>query len=141
MMFSQVAPAILAGYITFGPKVDDEPWWKWTAGALAGEFAGGFPMLREAYSAVVEGHDSAGLPPWIKAVTDIATVPKDIIKGDAKHPIKDVGNAAGLFLPGLGQAGATSQFLYDEKTGAQSATTVGEWIRGLQSGKAAPPQR
>jgi hypothetical protein len=55
---------------------------------------------------------------------------------EAKHPIKDVGNAVGLLLPGAGQLGSTTQFLYDEKTGEQSAETLGEWVRGVMAGHA-----
>ena len=139
-MMAQIAPAILAGYITFGPKVDNEPWWKWLAGVIGGEFAGGLPMLREAYSAIAEGHSDAGLPPWMRAITDIAKAAKSVAKGaegePVKHPIKDVGNAAGLFLPGLGQASSTAQFLYDVHTGKQQPVTVGEWLRGISTGKA-----
>lgn len=141
-MMSQIVTGMLAGYITFGPKVDDEPWWKWVGGCIAGEYAGMVPVMRDIYSAVVEGHGSAGLPPYIKTATELAVAVKSIAKGDeAKHPIKDVGNAAGLFLPGLSQAGATTQFMYDEHTGEQSAQTVDEWVHGVMSGKAERPKK
>jgi hypothetical protein len=98
------------------------------------------PMVREGWSAGVEGFSSAGLPPWIRALTDTAKVAKDVVKAskgeEVKNPIKHIGNAAGLLLPGLGQIGSTSQFLYDEDTGKQHAETVGEWIRGVMTGAA-----
>jgi hypothetical protein len=136
-MMAQVVPAIMAGWVTFGGPNDQESWLGWAFHHIGGEFAGMLPMVREGWSATVEGFTSAGLPPWIRALTDIVKVGKDVAKGDeAKHPIKDVGNAAGLLLPGLGQAGSAVQFLYDEFTGKQHAETVAEWIRGVMSGTA-----
>ena len=139
-LFAQVVPALMAGYITFGPKVDDQPWWVWAGKNIAGEMAGTVPMVREAFSALVEGRESSGMPPWIRALTDTFKAGKAVIKGaegePVKAPVKAVGNAGGLLLPGLGQAGATTQFLYDVKTGEQSPHTVGEWLRGVMSGNA-----
>ena len=138
-MMTQIVPAMLAGWVTFGAKKDNEPWYKWLAGVIGGEFSGEVPMVREAYQAVVEGRDSAGLPPWMDALKDIFKVGKDAVQHTTpKQPIKDAGNAAGLFLPGLGQAGSTTQFLYDAHTGAQQPHTVGEWARGLTTGHAVP---
>ena len=139
-LFAQVVPAIMAGWVTFGGPNKDETWAGWMLHHIGGEFAGMLPMVREGWSAGVEGFSSAGLPPWIRALTDTVKVVKDTVrevKGEeVKSPIKHVGNAAGLLLPGLGQAGSTAQFLYDEVTGKQHAETVAEWVRGVMSGTA-----
>ena len=136
VMMSQIAPAIMAGWVTFGGPNKDESWLGWAFHHIGGEFAGMLPMVREAWSSAVEGRESAGLPPWIRALTDVHKAGKSVAQGEkAKHPIKDVGNAAGLLLPGLGQAGATSQFLYNVGKGDDHPTTVSEWLRGIMSGK------
>ena len=139
-LFAQVVPAIMAGWVTFGGPNKDESWAGWMLHHIGGEFAGMLPMVREGWSAGVEGFSSAGLPPWIRALTDTVKVVKDTVKEvhgeEVKNPIKHAGNAAGLLLPGLGQAGSTTQFLYDEITGKQHAETVGEWVRGVMSGTA-----
>lgn len=135
-MMAQIAPAIMAGWVTFGGPNKDESWLGWAFHHIGGEFAGMLPMVREAWSAIVEGRESAGMPPWIRALTDTHKAIKSVAQGEkAKHPIKDVGNAAGLLLPGLGQAGATGQFLYNVGKGDDHPTTVGEWLRGIMSGK------
>ena len=139
-LMAQVVPAVMAGWVTFGGPNENETWAGWMLHHIGGEFAGMLPMVREGWSAGVEGFSSAGLPPWIRALTDTTKAVKSVVKGaegePVKHPIKDVGNAAGLLLPGLGQAGSTTQFLYDVVKGEQQPETVGEWIRGVMSGKA-----
>lgn len=127
--------ALAAGIVAKSPK--EGHWLKWAAESLGDELAGTVPMMREAYEVVFHGWTSAGLPPWLRAVTAVGKVGKDVVtRKPVKAPIKDVGNAAGLFLPGLGQAGATAQFLYDEHTGKQRAETVEQWLRGLSRGDA-----
>ncbi len=137
---AQLVPAIMAGWVTFGGPKDEESPLGWFFHHIAGEFAGMLPMVREGWSAVVEGHASAGLPPWIRALTEGFVAAKSVVKGangdPVKHPIKDVGNAAGLLLPGLGQGGSTAQFLYDVGNKRQEPETVGEWIRGVMTGQA-----
>lgn len=139
-LFAQVVPAIMAGWVTFGGPNKDETWAGWMLHHIGGEFAGMLPMVREGWSAGVEGFSSAGLPPWIRALTDTVKVVKDTVKEvhgeEVKNPIKHVGNAAGLLLPGLGQVGSTTQFLYDEVTGKQHAETVADWVRGVMTGTA-----
>jgi hypothetical protein len=139
-MMAQVVPAMMAGWVTFGGPNENESYLGWAFHHLGGEFAGMLPMVREAWSAGVEGYSSAGLPPWIRAITDTVKVARDVareVKGEeTTNAIKHAGNAGGILLPGLGQAGSTTQFLYDELTGKQQAETVGEWVRGVMSGKA-----
>ncbi len=136
-VMAAIVPGLITGVIV-GAKKDDEAWWEWAAKSIGGELAGMVPLLRDAYNMIVEGFDKSGMPPYVKAANDLHQVGKDIVhtaKGEEnKHPIKDVGNVVGYMLPGASQAGATAQFLYDEKTGKQHATTVGQWIRGLMSG-------
>ena len=141
---AQLVPAVIAATVTYGGVKTGESVLGWLGKSIFGEFSGMLPMVREAYSAVVEGHDSAGLPPWLRAITDFykgaKTAEEEAQGKDKKHPIKDVGNAAGLFLPGLGQAGATTQFLYDVATGKQHPQTVADWLRGIQSGNSEAPK-
>jgi hypothetical protein len=138
VMAAQIVPALLIGAVV-GHKKDDQSYLSWALENIGGEFAGMLPMVREAYQDVIEGRTDAGIPPWLKALTEIHQVVKDVEKEHAgetpKHPIKDVGNAAGLLLPGLGQGGATAQFLHDEIRGEQHAQTVSEWIHGLMTGQ------
>jgi hypothetical protein len=140
VFMAQIVPAIMAGWVTFGGPKDDESWLGWAFHHIGGEFAGMLPMVREGWSAVVEGHESAGAPAWIRALSDLWKPVGDVVKNaegkEVKHPIKDVGNAAGLFIPGMGQAGATTQFLVDVSNGEQEPRTVADWIRGVMSGKA-----
>lgn len=137
VMMAQVVPALMAGWVTFGAPDEnkDESGLGWAFHHIGGEFAGMLPMVRDAWSLAVEGRDNAGAAPWIRVLSDIHKAGTSIAKGeDAKHPIKDVGNVAGLLLPGLGQGGATAQFLYDVSTGEQHPETVGQWVRGAMSG-------
>lgn len=137
-MMSMIVPAMVAGLVTYGaPEADKAK--KWLFNSIGGEYAGMLPMVREAFAAF-EGHDSAALPAWMRAITDTgkaaATVGKLTNDENVKHPIKTIGNAAGLIVPGLGQAGSTTQFLYDVMKGNQQPETVGEWIHGISTGEA-----
>lgn len=137
-MMAQIAPAALAGYITFGGPTKDQTWAGWLFHNILAEYAGFLPMVREAWSAIAEGHESAGMPPWIRALSSAAKAGKDVAKGakgePLKHPIKDAGDALGLFVPGLGQAGATTQFLADVNGGKQRPQDVADWVHGVTSG-------
>ncbi|WP_417070836.1 hypothetical protein [Niveibacterium terrae] len=133
---AQIVPGIAAGWVSFGGPNEDESYLMWAFHHIAGEFAGMIPLVRDAFSAA-EGRRDAGQVPLFRAISDSYKVAKDASHpSEAKQPIKNFGNVAGLVLPGLGQVGSTSQFLYDEATGAQQAETVGEWARGVMSGKA-----
>lgn len=132
-----IVPGLVVGAVVEGIK-EGQPWWEWAAGSIAGEYAGMVPQLREAYAQVVKGWHQSGLPPWLKALVELAKPAVDVKKAaegeNVKAPIKDTGNAAGLFLPGLSQIGATTQFLYDVHAGEQTPQTVWDWARGISSG-------
>ena len=133
-VMTMIVPALLIGYVLEGGPSEDEPWWEFAAKAIGSEYAATVPIIRDAYNYFIKGYQSTGLPPWFQTMGTF-TRPVRILEGkNVKYPIKDIGNAAGLLLPGLSQAGATSQFIVDYARGKQEPETVSEWMRGIMKG-------
>jgi hypothetical protein len=135
-MCSIIAPALAAGLVEHHKK--DEGWAEWAAKAITGEVAGMVPLVRDAWNAV-RGYPSAGLAPLMQTLSYAAKPFKDA--WDAAHgktvkaPIKDLGNAIGLALPGAGQIGTTLQYAADWKSGKQQPKNVVDVARGLALGQ------
>jgi hypothetical protein len=135
-LMAMIVPALWAGALANHKK--EEGWAKWAAGAIAGEYAGMVPMLRDAWSAV-EGYHSAGMPSYMSALGAIAKPAQDVAKlarGEpVKSPIKDVGNAIGLAIPGAGQVGTSLQYVADVHGGKERPHNVLDVARGVALGQ------
>lgn len=135
-MMAMIVPAVWAGVLG-GEFGDNEPWWKGVEKSIAGEYAGCVPMVRDAYHAL-EGYHSAGMPPWMSAMGALAKPIHDVVDvaqgKEVKHPIKDLGNSIGLFIPGLGQIGTSAQYLTDVVTGKEHPKGAGEFLKGTAFG-------
>lgn len=135
-MGSIIAPALAAGLVEHHKK--DEGWAEWAGKAITGEVAGMVPLVRDAWNAV-RGYPSAGMAPLMQTLSYGAKPFKDA--WDAAHgktikaPIKDVGNAIGLAIPGGGQAGTTLQYAADWQSGKQHPKNVADVARGLALGQ------
>jgi hypothetical protein len=134
-MAAGILPAIWTGWLA--GEFQDEPWWKAAGKSILGEAAGMVPFARDAWHAI-EGYHSAGLPPWMSAMGAVAQPVHDVLdvaegKG-VKHPIKDLGNAVGLAIPGLGQLGTSAQYLSDYATGKERPKSTVEFLSGLAHG-------
>jgi len=135
-MMAMIVPALWAGALE--SHHGDERWIKWAAGAITGEYAGMVPFAREAWSAI-KGYPSAGVPAYMSAMGAIAKPAQDAYKlatgGQVKAPIKDLGNAAGLLIPGLGQIGTTLQYAADVHSGKEQPHGAVDVARGLTLGQ------
>jgi hypothetical protein len=135
-MMAMIVPALWAGALAKPDK--KEGWAKWAAKAITGEYAGMVPMLRDAWSAV-EGYSSAGVPSYMSVLGTVAKPAQDIYKAahgkEVKAPIKDVGNAIGLMIPGAGQVGTSLQYAADVKSGKQQPKNALDVARGFALGQ------
>jgi hypothetical protein len=135
-MMAMIVPALWAGALAEHKR--EGGWIKWAAGAIAGEYAGMVPMARDAWSAI-EGYHSAGLPAYMSALGAVAKPLEDVYKvakgGAVKAPIKDLGNAIGLAIPGAGQVGTSLQYAADMHSGTQQPKNAVDVVRGLALGQ------
>ncbi len=139
-LMASIVPALAAGVVEKQHK--GESWAMWAAKAITGEFAGMVPGLRDAWSAI-KGFPDAGISPLMRALSSAGKPFKDA--WDAAHgkrpkaPIKDIGNAVGLLIPGAGQIGTTLQYAADVKTGKQHPKNAADVARGLAFGQGNEP--
>lgn len=133
-----VVPALWAGVIQNGwPSKDD--WGKWGAEALASEGAGMLPFGRDVY-AFLAGYQHAGIvgvENWLQAVAQPAKDVATAAKGKpVPNAIAHVADAAGmgLHIPGLGQIGHSTQYLYNVHTGKERPKNAGELAEGVLLG-------
>ncbi|MGF6764070.1 hypothetical protein P3T24_004401 [Paraburkholderia sp. GAS33] len=135
-LMAMIVPALWAGVLAKPDK--KEGFVKWAAGAIGGEYASMVPMMRDAWSAV-QGYSSAGMPAYMSALGAIAKPAQDVIHAaegkPVKAPIKDLGNAIGLAIPGAGQVGTTIQYAADVKSGKQKPNNPIDLARGLVLGQ------
>jgi hypothetical protein len=135
-MGSIIVPALAAGLVEHHKK--DEGWGEWAAKAITGEVAGMVPLVRDAWNAV-RGYPSAGMAPLMQTLSYGAKPFKDAWEAahgkTIKAPIKDLGNAIGLAIPGAGQIGTTLQYAADWKAGKQQPKNVADVARGLALGQ------
>ncbi|MDI1301948.1 MAG: hypothetical protein PSX71_08595 [bacterium] len=124
-------PAMAAGWVANEFK-DGDPWWDGVIKSMVGEAAGSLPILRDAYHAA-EGYSSAGVMPYMSAIGTFAKPIHDAWDAahgkEVKHPIKDLGNGIGLFIPGGGQLGTSAQYLSDVIHGKENPQGAGEFLK------------
>jgi hypothetical protein len=135
-MMAMIVPALWAGALAEQKKAENG--FKWAAGAIAGEYAGMVPMVRDAWAAI-EGYRSAGLPAYMSAMGAVVKPGQDVVKAangkDVKAPIKDLGNAIGLAIPGAGQIGTSLQYLADVHSGKAQPHNALDVARGVLLGQ------
>lgn len=135
-MMAMIVPALWAGVLAKPDKKDG--WAAWSVKAIGGEAAGMVPMMRDAWSAI-EGYSSAGMPAYMSALGAIAKPAQDIYHAaqgkEVKAPIKDLGNAIGLAIPGAGQVGTSLQYATDMYSGKQQPKNAVDVVRGLALGQ------
>jgi hypothetical protein len=137
-----IVPALWAGLLTHGSPTDDknkDHIGHWFAQALGGEAAGMVPFVRDAYN-FIEGYRGAGLngiESWLSTVTKPITDAYKVYEGhEVKTGIRDTADAlgTGLHIPGLGQAGASAQYLYNVNQGKENPQDAGDVAAGLMKG-------
>jgi hypothetical protein len=135
-MMATIVPALAAGVVEKQHK--DEGFAEWAAKAIAGELAGTIPGLRDAWN-LTKGFSSAGSPSYITFMQALTKPFIDAYKSsqgkEVKTPIKDLGNAIGLVIPGFGQIGTTLQYASDWASGKQHPHNVIDVARGLAFGQ------
>lgn len=133
---SIIVPALVSGALANHKK--EEGWAEWAAKAITGEVAGMVPLVRDIWS-YAEGHSTAGINPFMQGVTKVGKAVKDVVQiaqGNApRTPFRDLGNAIGLAIPGMGQAGTTAQYLADVANGKQQPQNVLDVARGVALGQ------
>lgn len=135
-----LVPAMWAGVLVEGNPADDkEGVGHWMAKAIGAEAAGCVPLVRDAFN-FVQGYRGAGLvgvESWLSTMTKPFIDAYRAWEGhDNKTAIRDTADAigVGLHIPGLGQAGATAQYLYNVEQGKEHPRSTGEWASGLVKG-------
>jgi hypothetical protein len=135
-LMATIVPALVAGAVAGRKK--DEGWAEWAGKAITGEVAGMVPLLRDAWAAV-EGYPSAGLAPLMQTLSAGAKPFHDAWKAahgeTVKAPIKDLGNAIGLAIPGAGQIGTSLQYAADLRSGKQRPDNAVDFARGILLGQ------
>jgi hypothetical protein len=140
-------PGLVAALVSKGQpdEYKDEGWWGWAAKAVGGELAGTIPVVRDIATAALEGREYEPTP-LARVVTTLIKTGKDIgqITGatDPERPREPSGIGRDFaetfgYLTGAptGQAAASAKFLWDVNQGEQNPEGLGDWIRGLMSGK------
>jgi hypothetical protein len=135
-MMAAIVPALVAGVVEGKDKA--EGWAAWAAKAITGEFGSMVPGLREAVG-MLKGYSNAGMPALMQTLAAGGKPFRDAWEAahgkPPKHPIKDTGNALGLFIPGLGQVSATAQGVHDIATGAYQPQDLGDALRAVVMGQ------
>ena len=129
---------------TQGPNENkDEGWGEWSAKAVLGSVPAGIPIMRDIAKAVLEGRDYEGSP-LVNAVNSVIRGGVDlahIASGEetSGNTGKHIATAAGL-VAGLPTAApfTAGKFLWDYGNGEASPESLGDWYRGLTSGKTQP---
>ena len=117
---------------------------------MLSQLLGPIPGVRDLVEPIwntVAGNKTFGyqLSPLQRAGDMLVNVAQDarpIARGEAtKHATSDVLQAAG-YATGLvpGQVASATQFFVDLAEGDQHADTIGEWYRGITTGKAEPKE-
>ncbi len=138
-MMAMIVPALWAGALEkhHGKDGQEESWIKWAAGAITGEYAGMVPFAREAWAAT-KGYPGAGLPAYMSVMGAASKPVIDAVHAaqgkPVKAPIKDLGNAIGLAIPGFGQIGTTLQYAADVKSGKEQPRGPLDVAKGLALG-------
>lgn len=132
-----IVPALITGALEKPDKAESLA--AWAAKAITGEVAGMVPLVRDVIGYAMHPGATAFQSPLGKAVTDIGKAGHDVVKliegKPVKSPIKDIGNAIGLGIPGMGQAGTTLQYAADLKSGKVKPQGPVDVVRGLALGQ------
>lgn len=140
-----VVPSLMAPLLTGDGPDEDEDWGTWTTRHIGFGLFSGLPWVRDAANVASrsvggKGFGGARLSPvqgfWDSAIHTGKDVVR-LIEGEDVSPtaVKQLFNTVGYFtgLP-TGQAGATSQFVWDVLSGAQNPDGLMEWMSGLAFG-------
>jgi hypothetical protein len=131
-----LVPSFVAGAVAGKDKGED--WAHWVGKSIAGEVTGLDPFVRNIAS-MLEGHSSAGQPAYMTAAGTVTKPVEDIVKAakgkPVKAPIKDLSNAIGLGIPGMGQLGTSAQYLADVHFGKEQPKGVVDLARGIALGQ------
>lgn len=143
--WAAVLSGAVFGALFFTKKDKDDTTFDLWAKALTSQVAGMIPFGREAASFFVEGQQPR--TPLESVMTAVGSSWKDIqrsTKGQATPKAIAHGmSAAGLVfgVPGAGQIGRSSQFIYDVRQGKQRPRNILEWANGIIHGEAQPRAR
>lgn len=134
----------LQGAWLFNKAKEDDSYAKIFAKAFIGQMAGSLVFARDAWNYLSEGYDPRH--PMMSAVHSIAKGAKDVAAatGVSDDNVSDKWLQNAIATPGYlfglpTVSGArTAQFLYDLRSGDQSASTIPEFWRGIVHGKSQP---
>lgn len=140
---SPMVPMLVGATLGGGGPKDDEDWGMWAfQNMLAGLFMG-VPVVREVASSAASGFDYAFTPASrmietaIKSAKDLKRLADmDEETEPSKHAVKNAVETTGYVtrLP-VGQISNAAQFISDWANGDADPKTVGDWLKGLQTGK------
>jgi hypothetical protein len=133
------APLMQALITGHGPGEDDD-WGSWAFWNMFSNFFMGVPLLRDITGSLSSGYGYSYTPVerMIGTVFKVSKDVKHFAAGEdatqaVRHGIEAVGYTAGL---PLGQVASATQFALDVANGDQDPETVGDWYRGLTTGRA-----
>lgn len=140
---SPLVPMLVGGTVGGGGPKDDEDWGMWAfQNMLAGMFLG-IPVVRDITGSLASGFDysftpaSRAIETAIKSGKDFKRlVDMDEETEPSKRAVKNAVETTGYVsrLP-LGQVSNAAQFVADWANGDVDPKTVGDWLKGLQTGK------
>lgn len=140
---SPMVPMLVGATLGGGGPKEDEDWGMWAfQNMLAGMFLG-VPVVRDIAGSLASGFDysftpaSRAIETAIKSGKDFQRlVDMDEDTGPSKRAVKNAVETTGYVsrLP-LGQVSNAAQFVADWANGDVEPQTVGDWLKGLQTGK------
>ena len=148
--FLFVVPPMLTELIRYGLGADagpdDEEWWaQWLSRKLLANAIGAIPLARDVFEPFWNA--SVGNRVYAPTISPVTRALESFVKAggsmakeargdDAPHATKDVLEAVG-YGTGLvpGQVASATQFLVDVGNGDVQPETIGDWIKGLSTGK------
>lgn len=140
---SPMVPMLVGATVGGGGPKDDEDWGMWAMqNMLAGMFLG-IPVVRDITGSLASGFDysftpaSRAIETAIKSGKDMKRL-LDMDEGTepSKRAVKNAVETTGYItrLP-VGQVSNAAQFVADWANGDVDPQTVGDWLKGLQTGK------
>lgn len=141
-----VLPPVLTEVLAGRGPDDDDDWAWWAFEKMLVNLLGPLPIIRDIADPALQSLTGGkaftpSLSPIQRAMTSPVTVLSDVHKKatgqETEHATRDALELAG-YSTGLvpGQLASATQFLVDVGEGDQDPQTVGEWYRGLTTGKA-----
>lgn len=127
-----LVPAVWTAWLTGGGPADDEPWYEWTAKAIAAETGAMVPFVRDAVSLLEHGQSShvASMQLMIDAVKSGVDI-RDEANGKSTRIIQDLSNAIGEWahIAGLGQLGHILQYARDVSEGQKHPESTPQAVK------------